>query len=85
MRVRVKNLIAGPWGTFAPGDIGEFPEHVARALIDARAAEVLEEKVATAPMEIAAELSPAAPVETAALEPAENGEFPARRRRKANA
>lgn len=83
MKVKVKNLIAGPWGTFAPGEIGEFPEHVAQALIAARAAELVEEKVATAPAEIAAELSPAAPVETATIEPAETQEFPSRRRKKA--
>lgn len=83
MRVKVKNLIAGPWGTFPPNsETDELPDHVALALIAARAAELVEEKVATAPAEIAATVAPAAPVETATTGPSETEEFPPSRRRK---
>jgi hypothetical protein len=83
MKIRVKQTIAGPWGTFQAGEIAELPDHIALAIVGARAGEFVEEKTATAPVEIAAELSPPAPVETATLEPGETQEFPSRRRKKA--
>ena len=82
MKVKALRVIAGPWGTFGVGEIAELPDNVALAIIADRGGEMVEEKVATAPQEIAAELSPAAPVETAAIGPGETQEFPPRRRRK---
>jgi hypothetical protein len=82
MRIKALRVIAGPWGTFGPGEIAELPDYVALAIIADRGGEVVEEKVATAPVEIAAELASAAPVETATIEPAETQEFPSRRRKK---
>jgi len=82
MKVRALRVIAGPWGTFAVGEDAELPDNVALAIIADRGGERVEDKVATAPAEIAAELSQAAPVETAAIGPVETEEFPSRRRKK---
>jgi hypothetical protein len=82
MKIKTLRVIAGPWGTFQPGEIAELPDHVALAIIADRGGEAVEVKVATAPIEIAAELSPASPVETATSGPDETQEFPSRRRKK---
>lgn len=79
MKVKTLRTIAGPWGTFAAGEIADLPEKIAHSLILGRGAEAVED----APPEVKAEAAPEPVYETAAAEAPEAAEFPPRRRRKA--
>lgn len=79
MKVKALRTIAGPWGTFAAGDVADLPDNVAHSIILVHGAEPYEEPPrAAAPAEVKEE-----PVyEAAVTEAPEAGEFPPRRRRK---
>ncbi|MFA5376872.1 MAG: hypothetical protein WC455_14070 [Dehalococcoidia bacterium] len=82
MKVKCLSLIAGPWGVFNRGEVGDFPDNVAVAMINAKAAEQIGED-----KPIAESKTDAVSIEVATLPEAEQAEtetYPPRRRRKTN-
>lgn len=76
MRVRMRTTAAGPWGVLSAGRVGEVPDAVGRAMVNAGSATEERDGVVAPP-----EAPP--PVVTATAEPAEATIVePPRRRRK---